>query len=95
MKQGALLINSARGGIINEADLLDALLSKQLGGAALDVLEQEPPAKDHPLISADLPNLLITPHSAWVAKECRQRLMNGVIQNIKAFLNGTPKNAVN
>ena len=95
MKQGALLINSARGGIINEADLLDALLSKQLGGAALDVLEQEPPAKDHPLISADLPNLLITPHSAWVAKECRQRLMNGVIQNIKAFLKGTPKNAVN
>lgn len=95
MKQGALLINTARGGIINEADLLDALLSKQLGGAALDVLEQEPPAKDHSLISANLPNLLITPHSAWVATECRQRLMNGVIQNIRAFLGGAHENTVN
>ena len=95
MKQGALLLNTARGGIIHEADLLDALLSKHLGGAALDVLEQEPPAKNHPLISENLPNLLITPHSAWVAKECRQRLMDGVIRNIKGFLGGAPENAVN
>ncbi|KZZ70022.1 glycerate dehydrogenase [Oleiphilus sp. HI0130] len=95
MKQGALLINTARGGIVHEEDLLEALLSKHLRGAALDVLEQEPPAPNHPLISAKLPNLLITPHSAWVATECRQRLMDGVTQNIKAFLNGSPKNAVN
>ena len=95
MKEGAILINTARGGIINENDLLEALVSGQLGGAALDVLEQEPPAADHPLISANLPNLLITPHSAWIAKECRQRLMNNLVNNIKAFLKGRPENVAN
>ena len=95
MKRGALLINTARGGIVHEQDLLAALKSGHLRGAALDVLEQEPPASDHPLITANLPNLLITPHSAWIAKECRQRLMNGVVQNIKAYLEGSPENVVN
>ncbi len=95
MKRGALLINTARGGIVHEPDLHEALIRGHLGGAALDVLEQEPPAADHPLITANLPNLLITPHSAWIAKECRQRLMNGVVQNIQAYLKGTPENVVN
>lgn len=91
MKQGAWLINTGRGELIDEAALLAALRSGKLGGAALDVLSREPPPADHPLLKAGLPNLLITPHTAWSSRESRQRLIEIVAENIRAFLaTGTP-----
>lgn len=86
MKPGALLINTARGGLIDEAALLDALRRGHLGGAALDVLAVEPPPADHPLLGADLPNLLITPHCAWASRGARQRLLDTTVANIRAFI---------
>lgn len=90
MKRTAFLVNTARGGIVNEAALLDALREKIIAGAALDVLVQEPPAADHPLAAAHLPNLIITPHNAWISREARQRLLDGVARNIRSFLADNP-----
>lgn len=92
MKPTAWLINTARGQLINEYDLANALNADQIGGAALDVLSVEPPQADNPLLKAK--NCIITPHNAWVSKEARERIMNVTIENIKAFQNGTPKNVV-
>jgi glycerate dehydrogenase len=85
MKPSALLINTARGGLVDEAALAEALRSGHLGGAALDVLSVEPPPADHPLLDPDIPNLLLTPHSAWISKESRQRLLDGVVDNIQQW----------
>lgn len=82
MKRSAFLVNTARGGIVNESALLAALREERIAGAALDVLAQEPPAADNPLIAARLPNLILTPHNAWTSRECRQRLLDGVTRNI-------------
>ncbi|WP_101674661.1 D-2-hydroxyacid dehydrogenase [Alloalcanivorax mobilis] len=95
MKPGAFLINTARGPLVDEPALARALRDGVLGGAALDVLSQEPPPADHPLLAADLPNLIITPHSAWVSRESRQRLLDGVLGNIRAWKAGRPSNVVN
>ncbi|MBM7332000.1 MAG: 2-hydroxyacid dehydrogenase [Alcanivorax sp.] len=95
MKPGAGLINTARGGLVDEPALARALREGTLGGAALDVLSQEPPPADHPLLAEDLPNLIITPHSAWVSRESRQRLLDGVVANLRAWQNGQPRNLVN
>ena len=94
IKPGALLINTARGGLIDEAALLNALQNGQLGGAALDVLSEEPPSADHILLRAALPNLIITPHMAWASAEARQRMVAQLKQNIDAFLSGKVLNRV-
>lgn len=96
MKRGALLINTARGGIVNEPALVEALRSGHLAGAGLDVLTQEPPHKTHPLmVAAREPlNLLITPHVAWATVEARRRLLKELGENIEAFERGEPRNRV-
>lgn len=93
MKPQALLINTARGGLINEADLAAALAQRVIGGAALDVLSSEPPAPDNPLL-ADLPGLLLTPHIAWASRSGAENLVKGVMENIAASLQGEPINVV-
>lgn len=92
MKEGALFINTARGPLVDEAALREALDSGHLGGAGLDVLCHEPMAADCPLLGA--PRCLITPHVAWAGRETRERLVAQVADNVRAFLNGTPINAV-
>jgi len=94
MQRHALLINTARGGIVNESDLLDALASGRPGGAAVDVLGVEPPRNDSPLLAASLPNLIVTPHIAWAGSAARQRLISETAANIRAFLSGKPRNVV-
>jgi glycerate dehydrogenase len=96
MKPSAFLINTARGALVDDLALIDALERKRLGGAALDVLTKEPPPADHPLIGAAkrLNNLLITPHCAWTARETRQRLIEEVAKNISAFMRGEDRNRV-
>lgn len=92
MKEGAILINTARGALVNEQDLADALKSGHLKAAALDVLAQEPAAADNPLLS--LPNCLITPHLAWAPKETRQIIGRTLADNLNSFLTGGTKNRV-
>ncbi|MBV7533570.1 D-2-hydroxyacid dehydrogenase [Chitinophaga sp. sic0106] len=93
MQRGAFLINTSRGGLINEADLAAALRSGRISGAGVDVLSTEPPPADHPLIGA--PNMLITPHIAWATAAARGRLLSAVTDNLAAFLSGRVKNCVN
>lgn len=85
MKETSYIINTARGHIIDEKALLNALLNNEIAGAALDVLTEEPPTSGNPLISAGLPNLIITPHIAWASRESIQRLVNQVATNIATF----------
>lgn len=94
MKKDAVLINCARGGLVDEEALLDALKTQQISGAGLDVLEKEPPPPGYPLLKADLPNLIITPHTAWASQESRQRLLDEIALNIEAFKAGESRNAV-
>jgi glycerate dehydrogenase len=96
MKPTAFLINTARGALIDELALVEALQKKTIAAAALDVISQEPPRSDHPIIqaAAELENLLVTPHTAWSAREARQRLLVEVKENIDAFLRGEPRNLV-
>lgn len=94
MKPTAFVINTARGGLINEQALADALRAGHLGGAATDVLTQEPPKDGNPLLAADIPRLIITPHSAWGSREARQRIVGQLSENALAFFNGTPMRVV-
>ncbi|HTN72373.1 MAG TPA: D-2-hydroxyacid dehydrogenase [Methylomirabilota bacterium] len=96
MKPTAFLINTARGGLIDEAALIQSLRDKRLAAAALDVISREPPPADHPIIRAakELDNLLVTPHTAWSARESRERLLKEVEENIAAFLQGKARNIV-
>ena len=90
MKSSAFLINTARGGLINSDHLLEALSSGEIAGAALDVLETEPPRNNEPLSTVKMPNLIISPHVAWSAIESRKRLVEQTQENIKSFLRGRP-----
>ena len=94
MRRDALLINTARGGIVDEHALAAALREGRLGGAGVDVLVREPPTAGSPLLDPDIPNLIVTPHVAWASRESRQRLLDEVGRNIEAFLAGTPRNLV-
>ncbi len=94
MKKEALLINTARGGIVDEAALATALRSGEIGGAGVDVLIQEPPAKGNPLLKSDIPNLIITPHIAWASRESRQRLVDELAANIESYLQGNTRNRI-
>jgi glycerate dehydrogenase len=96
MKPSAFLINTARGALIDEAALIQCLREKRLAAAALDVISQEPPTADHPIILAasELDNLLVTPHTAWSARQSRERLLSEVADNICAFLAGRDRNRV-
>ncbi len=92
MKSSAFLINTSRGGLIDESELYKALKNKKIAGAALDVLNEEPAKRNHPLLS--LNNCIVTPHNAWASIEARSRLMDMLAKNIHSFINGTPKNLV-
>ncbi|MFY0714867.1 D-2-hydroxyacid dehydrogenase [Seonamhaeicola sp. NFXS20] len=93
MKYGVKIINTARGGLVVETDLVQALNSGKVSGAALDVVSTEPMVKDSPLLKAK--NCIITPHIAWAPKEARTRLMNITVKNLEAYLSGKPINVVN
>lgn len=93
MKDGAILLNTARGPLIDEAAVADALRSGKLRGAAMDVVDNEPIPADSPLLSA--PNCIITPHMAWAPIEARQRILDITVENIRGFLEGRPTNVVN
>ena len=92
MKRGALLVNTGRGQLVNEADVAKALADGQLGGYGADVMTQEPPAADNPLLGA--PNAYLTPHIAWATVEARKRLVAIAADNVKAFAQGSPQNVV-
>jgi glycerate dehydrogenase len=92
MKRKAFLVNTSRGGLVNENDLAEALNHETIAGAALDVLSTEPPSENNPLLHAK--NCLINPHVAWATFESRSRLMKTVVNNVEAFLKGKPENVV-
>ena len=89
MKKSAVLINTSRGGIINESDLARLLLENKLGGAGLDVLEHEPPHDNHPLLKEQIPNLILTPHCAWGSRDSRQSLITHTSIIIKSYCNNS------
>ena len=96
MKKTAVLVNVARGPVVDTRALCDALVTDRIAGAGLDVLEQEPMAKDNPLARIkDSSKLIITPHMAWASLESRTRLVDEVVKNIEAFLAGENRNVVN
>lgn len=94
LKPQAILINTARGGLVDEVALLAALREGRIAGAGIDVLRAEPPRDGNILIEADLPNLLVTPHTAWASREAMQALAAQVIENLEAFVRGEPRNLV-
>lgn len=95
MKPNAMLINTARGGIVDSDALIAALRAGDIGAAAIDVLDKEPPAADHPLLAGDIPNLIVTPHTAWASRNARQRMLDGVAANIESARRGEYDSRVN
>jgi glycerate dehydrogenase len=94
MRRDALLINTARGGLVDEQALVEALRSGRIAGAGFDVLTKEPPRDGNPLLELNLPNFILTPHVAWASHEAMQTLANQLIDNLEAFVKGTPQNIV-
>ncbi|MGE8177379.1 2-hydroxyacid dehydrogenase [Pseudomonas fluorescens] len=94
LKPGAFVVNTARGGLIDEQALADALRNGHLGGAATDVLSVEPPSAGNPLLAADIPRLIVTPHNAWGSREARQRIVGQLAENAQGFFSGTARRVV-
>jgi glycerate dehydrogenase len=94
MKPDAILINTARGGLIDDHALIDALKNGRLAGAGIDVLRNEPPRDGNPLLEVDLPNLIVTPHNAWASRQAMQTLADQLVDNLEAFVRGSPQNLV-
>ena len=94
MKRTAPLINTARGGLVDEDALIIALREGRLAGAGVDVLSKEPPREGNPLIDTHLPNLIVTPHIAWTSRQAQEILAEEVVKNIEAFAAGKPRNIV-
>ncbi len=94
MKPHAVLINTARGGLIDEVALRDALRAGRIAGAGIDVLSAEPPVAGNPLLEPGIPNLIVTPHVAWASREAMRFLADQLIDNIEAFVAGAPRNVV-
>ncbi|MCS0592008.1 D-2-hydroxyacid dehydrogenase [Massilia norwichensis] len=94
MKKSAILINTARGGLVDEAALAEALTTGTIAGAGFDVLSKEPPVPDNPLLQLDLPNFILTPHVAWASAGAMQTLADMLVENIDAWAAGNPKNLV-
>ncbi len=94
MKPDAILINTARGGLLDDRALIEALKNGRLAGAGIDVLRNEPPRDGNPLLEVDLPNLIVTPHNAWASRQAMQTLADQLIDNLEAFIRGAPQNLV-
>jgi glycerate dehydrogenase len=94
MKPGALLINTGRGGLVDEHALAQALRSGTIAGAGFDVLSVEPPENGNPLLELDMPNFILTPHIAWAGRQAQQALADQAIDNVEAFVRGAPRNVV-
>ncbi len=94
MKSSAVLINTARGAIIDDLALVEALKNGEIAGAGIDVLNEEPPSPEHPLLDGNIPNLLLTPHNAWGTRESRQRLVDQIAENLAGWIAGSPRNVV-
>ena len=94
LKPSAFLLNTARGGLVDEQALANALRRGQLGGAAFDVLSTEPPRADNPLLAGDIPRLIITPHCAWGSREARQRMVLQLVENAGGYFAGAPRRQV-
>jgi len=94
MKSDAILINTARGGLLDDRALIDALRNEEIGGAGIDVLRVEPPREGNPLLDVNQPNLIITPHNAWASRQAMQTLADQLIENLEAFVRGEPRNLV-
>ena len=94
MKPDALLINTARGGLVDASALAAALRERRIGGAAIDVLEREPPVEGNALLEPGLHNLIVTPHTAWAAREARQRAIDQTAENLRSFREGGRRNRI-
>ena len=94
MKKSAILINTARGGLVDEAALAEALKAGEIAGAGFDVLTEEPPKNGNVLLDPSIPNLIVTPHVAWASQEAMQILSDQLVDNIEAFVGGKPQNVV-
>jgi len=94
MKPEAILINTARGGLLDDRALIEALKNGRLAGAGIDVLRNEPPREGNPLLEVDLPNLIVTPHNAWASRQAMQTLADQLVDNLEAFVHGSPQNLV-
>ena len=95
MKRSAILVNTSRGALVDEAALVDAVLGERILGVAVDVLSLEPPRDGNPLLAVERPNVIVTPHIAWASRGARQRLADLVVDNLEAFVRGAPVNVVN